>query len=190
MESSFIRFLRPVSRQTTYAAWARPQTGTPRWNTRSAGRRTSRLRRRASRRKRERGEREPRRHPDPGPASARLRELDAGRAGRGARRGGARHLRARAHAGDVRARRSTAPAAGAVSGLSGPVRHLHRCVLAAVRLDRPGHGRLGPGGRVPTLRVDAPPAVPQDTGARPRSAADCHDRRAPGQGSRLLPIVP
>jgi len=99
----------------------------------------SRLRRRSSRRKRERGERERRRHPDPGPASARLRELDAGRVGRGARRGGARHLRARAHAGDVRARGSTAPAAGAVSGLSGPVRHLHRFVLAAVRLDRPGH---------------------------------------------------
>src|SRR5262245_14756241 len=100
---------------------------------------SSRLRRRSSRRKRERGERERRRYPDPGPASARLRELDAGRVGRGARRGGARHLRARAHASDVRARGSTAPAAGAVSVLSGPVRSLHRFVLAAVRLA--GHGR-------------------------------------------------
>ena len=68
------------------------------------------------------------RDPDARPAIACLRELDADRDGGGARRGGSRHHRAPAHSADVRARGSTAPAAGAVSSVSGPVRHLHRPV--------------------------------------------------------------
>ncbi len=130
-----------------------------------------------------------RRDPHPGPASARLRELHAGRARRRACRGSPCHLGPAAHAGAVRARCPTAPTSRAVPGLPRAVRHLHRPVLAAVRLGRAGHGHLGTRGRVPTLPLDPPAAVRQDTGARPRTWADGHDRRAPGGGDRLVPHV-
>ena len=128
--------------------------------------------------------------PDAGSASARLRELHAGRARRRARRGGPCDLGAPAHAGAVRARRSTAPTPRAVPGLPGAVRHLHRPVLAAVRLDRARHGHLGSGGRVPTLALDPSASVRQDTGTRAGTSADGHDRRAPDRGDRLIPFVP
>jgi hypothetical protein len=61
-----------------------------------------------------------------------LRELDSIRAGEGTR-GGARAISALQLAPvNVRARGSTAPAAGAVSSLPGSVGHLHRPVLESV----------------------------------------------------------
>src|SRR3954451_16676735 len=45
----------------------------------------------------------------------------------------------------------TAPPSRAVPGLPRAVRHLHRAVLAAVRVGRAGHGHLGTRGRVSTL---------------------------------------
>ena len=116
------------------------------------------------------------RDPDAGPAAARLRELHAGRARRGARGGRPCHLGTPAHAGAVRARRSTAPASRAVPGLPGAVGHLRRPVLAAVRLDRARHGHLGSRGRVPAVPFDPPAAVRQGTGARAGTSADGHDR--------------
>ena len=127
--------------------------------------------------------------PDPGPASACLRELHVGRARRRARRRGPRHLRARAHAGAVRARGPTAPTSRAVPRLLGAVGHLHRPVLAAVRLDRSRHGDLGSGGRVPALWIHPSAAVRQGSGARARASAGGDDRGAPDRGERLLPVV-
>ena len=128
-----------------------------------------------------------RRDPHPGPAAARVRELHAGRARRRACRGRPCHLGPTAHAGAVRARCPAAPTSRAVPGLPRAVRHLHRPVLAAVRLGRAGDGHLGARGRAPTLPLDPPPAVRQETGARPRARAEGHDRGAPDGGDRLVP---
>ena len=76
-----------------------------------------------------------------------------------------------------------------------PPQELYRAYLAQsdifIGLYWQRYGWIGPdmdisgsGGRVPALRVDAPAAVRQDAGTRPGSAADGHDRRAPGRGDR------
>src|SRR5215207_8299129 len=130
------------------------------------------------------------RDPHAGPASPRLRQLHAQRARRGTRRGRAGGHGSAAHAGPVRARRPAAPAPGAVPGLPRAVRHLHRPVLAAVRLDRARHGRLGSRGRVPVVPRHPPPAVRQGARTRARGAARGDDRRARGGGGRFLPAVP
>ena len=129
-------------------------------------------------------------HPDSGPASAGVREFHPGRARGRAAGGVARHLGVAADAGDVRARRAAAPAAGAVSGLPGAERRVRRPVLAAVRVGRAGHGDLRPGGRVPAVAGVSAAAVRQGAGAGPRAAAGRDAGPHRGGGLGLLPSLP
>src|SRR6185312_10415907 len=93
-------------------------------------------------------------------------------------------------AGDVRARGTAAPAAGALPGLPGAERRVHRPVLAAVRLGRAGNGHLGPRGRVPALGTVPAAAVRQGPGAGPGATAGRDAVPDRGGGSRLVPALP
>ena len=82
-----------------------------------------------------------------------------------------------------------------------PPRELYRAYLAQsdifIGLYWQRYGWIGPGMDISGLEdefrlsaLDPPAAVRQDTGARPGTSADGHDRRAPDGGDRLLPHVP
>ena len=127
-------------------------------------------------------------HPDTGPAAARLRQLDAGRAGGRTAGRGPRRRGAAAHLGDVRGGRTSGPAGDGVPGLPGAERRLPRRLLAVLRPARPGPGRLRARGGVRALPGHAPVAVPEDPGPRPGPAAGgAGPPDRPGVG---LPLVP
>ena len=113
-----------------------------------------------------------------------------GELARGAAGGLACHLGVAADAGDVRGGGAAAPAAGAVPGVPGAKRCVRRAVLAAVRVGRPGHGDLGPGGGVRAVAGAAPAAVCQGAGARPRAPAGRDAGPHRGGGLGVLPSLP
>src|SRR5690606_31861801 len=101
----------------------------------------------------------------------RVRQLYARRAVAGAG-GRARGNRATTPgAGDVRAGGPPTPAARAVSRVPGAEPHLHRRLLAALRLGGAGRGGVRAGGRVPAGRGTASAALHQGTRAGARAAS-------------------